>query len=1123
MKSRLLGFLLSVCSLFLSSKSVAQATCIAVIDSTRTEFCVGSGAVTFVNARAVGENIEWISLGDGIFDDPFAVNPTYTPGSTDRSRGFAYILLDVYKDDTIDFCSQLPWVKLNLGSMAATATPATQGICTGASITNIVLSSGLSGATYSWTRDNTSSVTGIAASGTGNISGALTNNTGAPVTVTFTISASNASCAATPVTATVVVSPRPNAVASASSQSICSGSNITPITASGNFPGTVFNWSRNNTTSVNGISSSGSGNITGVLTKRSGSTTTTVTFTITPNLNGCTGTSVTSTVAVSPSTVAVSGSPATQTVCSGSAITTIVPSGGSGSTTYSWSRNNTTIVTGIAASGSGSISGTLNNTTSASAYVTFTITRSGSTCTNRATVLVNPVPVASVSTSSQSVCSGAAIAAVNISSNIVGTVFNWTRNNAALVTGIGTSGSGNITGALVNTTSSPVTVTFTITPVFNGCSGTPVISSVLVSPNPSAAIVSPLVQSVCSGSSIAPIIGNGAGIVFNWTRNNTTAVTGIPASGTGNIEGSLINTGTSAEQVTFTITPSANGCVGSPVMATATVNPGPTAVISGSQTVCAAAAAPELSIAFTGTGPWNVAYTNGSTVVPVSTNSNPYLFTVPAAAGTYTLVNMSDANCAAQQAGMSGSAVITQLSYAITAAAGINGFITPAGITNVNCGNDQTYFITANTGFTVSDVLVDGSSIGAVSSYTFTNVNASHTISAIFVANAFTINANAGSNGSISPAGEATVSAGSNHTYNIVADACYRIADVLVDGISVGAVPAYTFTDISASHSISASFTQLNYSITATAAANGTISSPGVTSVNCGGSQTYNFIADACYQIADVLVDGVSVGAVASYTFENVTAAHTISVSFTQLNYSITATAAANGTISSPGVTSVNCGGSQTYNFIADACYQIADVLVDGVSVGAVASYTFENVTAAHTISVSFIQLNYSITATAAANGAISPAGLAVVNCGSTQTYIITADEGYNIADVLVDGVSAGAVSSYTFNSVSANHSIQAVFGAGLHKITATAGANGAITPSGSISAATGSSHTYDITANTCYQVEDVLVDGISVGAISSYTFSNINAAHTISATFTQLSYTINASAGANGNISNAG
>ena len=70
--------------------------------------------------------------------------------------------------------------------------------------------------------------------------------------------------------------------------------------------------------------------------------------------------------------------------------------------------------------------------------------------------------------------------------------------------------------------------------------------------------------------------------------------------------------------------------------------------------------------------------------------------------------------------------------------------------------------------------------------------------------------------------------------------------------------------------------------------------------------------------------------------------------------YTITAQASEGGTITPNGEVSVREGASQTFEIKAASGYEIADVLVDGQSVGVVETYTFENVTAAHTISASF-------------------------------------------------------------------------------------------------------------------------------------------------------------------------
>ncbi|MGB5986387.1 MAG: hypothetical protein WBG37_13865, partial [Desulfobacterales bacterium] len=109
----------------------------------------------------------------------------------------------------------------------------------------------------------------------------------------------------------------------------------------------------------------------------------------------------------------------------------------------------------------------------------------------------------------------------------------------------------------------------------------------------------------------------------------------------------------------------------------------------------------------------------------------------------------------------------------------------------------------------------------------------------------------------------------------------------------------------------------------------------------------------------------------------------------------------------------------------------IADVRVDGNSVGTVASYTFNNVTGNHSLSASFEQQQvqvYTLTCQAGANGRVSPSGSIQVNAGTSQTVTITPDAGCVIATVTVDGAPVGIQASYTFSNIAANHTLSATF-----------------------------------------------------------------------------------------------
>ncbi len=206
-------------------------------------------------------------------------------------------------------------------------------------------------------------------------------------------------------------------------------------------------------------------------------------------------------------------------------------------------------------------------------------------CTSIGTLTVPNIAGCGSNLGPQTICSGSAITPITLSGPVAGTVFNWTRNNTATVTGIAASGTGNISGTLTNTTNAPVVVAFTITPTANGCNGPVVVVNVTVNPTPNA-VATPSTQTICSGP-ITPIVLTSAvsGTTYAWTRNNTANVTGIAASGTGNISGTLTNTTLVQQTVTFTITPTANGCVGTPITATVILNVGPTITCPANITV----------------------------------------------------------------------------------------------------------------------------------------------------------------------------------------------------------------------------------------------------------------------------------------------------------------------------------------------------------------------------------------------------------------------------------------------------------------------------------------------------------------------------------------------------------
>ncbi len=147
-------------------------------------------------------------------------------------------------------------------------------------------------------------------------------------------------------------------------------------------------------------------------------------------------------------------------------------------------------------------------------------------------------------------------------------------------------------------------------------------------------------------------------------------------------------------------------------------------------------------------------------------------------------------------------------SFTLAASAGTGGSIFPSGNIAVTQGGTQQFAISASPGYFVAEVLIDGSRIGPTDSYTFTNVQGSHTIMAEFsiILDAYTITATSGAGGSISPSGSIQTDRGTDRTFTITPAPGFTIQAVYIDGLFAGSIETHSFIDIIADHSIHAVF-----------------------------------------------------------------------------------------------------------------------------------------------------------------------------------------------------------------------------------------------------------------------------------------------------------------------------
>lgn len=159
---------------------------------------------------------------------------------------------------------------------------------------------------------------------------------------------------------------------------------------------------------------------------------------------------------------------------------------------------------------------------------------------------------------------------------------------------------------------------------------------------------------------------------------------------------------------------------------------------------------------------------------------------------------------------------------------------------------------------------------------------------------------------------------------------------------------------------------------------------------------------------------------------------------------------------------------------------------------------------------------SYSISPTSASIGTSGGSGTVSVTTQSNCSWTTAAGASWVTITSGASGTGSGVIKySVAANTGASRTAVSTIAGKGFtisqsgtqartYTISSSAGTGGSISPLGSTSVASGTSKSFTITPNSGYKISNVTVDGTSVGAVSSYTFSNIIANHTIAATFTQ-------------------
>ena len=250
-------------------------------------------------------------------------------------------------------------------------------------------------------------------------------------------------------------------------------------------------------------------------------------------------------------------------------------------------------------------------------------------------------------------------------------------------------------------------------------------------------------------------------------------------------------------------------------------------------------------------------------------------------------------------------------------------------------------------------------------------------------------------------------------------------------------------------------------------------------------------------------MNGENVGAISSYQIENITENQYVEAFFAPNIYEISVQVHFDDEVLYfDTLRNVICGSDTSVEIPLFDCYFVDSTVVNGENVGATSSLLIENVREDGEVVFYLSREHFYIVATSQGNGTVTPMDTVLVACDDLMTFTFTPDEGWYVQNLVVDGESLGTPSEnyYTFANINANHTIEVIFASNVYIITSSIDPidAGNISPYGQAFVNHGEDQTFNIMPFPGYEVIDVEVDGMSVGAVTSYTFYAVTENHTI-------------------------
>ena len=377
--------------------------------------------------------------------------------------------------------------------------------------------------------------------------------------------------------------------------------------------------------------------------------------------------------------------------------------------------------------------------------------------------------------------------------------------------------------------------------------------------------------------------------------------------------------------------------------------------------------------------------------------------------------------------------------FAITASAGEHGTISDAGETVITEGSSMTYTITPDDGYEIADVLVNGESVGAVDSYTFENISGDATIEAVFSFRNYTETSpfyfpTEASGNAVTLEAENLIlnNTGSGETWPLqISSADWASNGEYVNAMNSGdSIVLYYYAEKAGTYEVTLQYRSgdTNNSFT-WSEQSGSITEGALESVEAESSANTTHTVVLTWEVVTPGAGVLTLTAGSSnapqldkFDIELIEESGSAETDKTDLSDVI---AQAEAELQKTGTyTEESLSALEAALETAKAVYEDADASQSDVDAQ----------TAALTEALGKLETipeteTYTVTASAGEGGSIDPSGEFEIESGGSVAFTITADEGYTVSDVTVNGTSIGPVTEYTLTSVSEDTTVEALFG----------------------------------------------------------------------------------------------